>query len=186
MWTFDPYTLSEDAKILAILEVLRGLCIMPTDLLLHPISQKPAMIIWRKGFFWSSALAHFFKDIKAYLIHPGPRPACCSCLRRLTVTPNCTTNCISGTLMPVELADCISHHQNVGSCRNDHGISPIWASSAVTMKCASLQKEETNALGEFRILELQCQVRNMSNFREELFGSNKQILIAASSYALYT
>ena len=51
MWTFDPYTLSEDAKILAILEVLRGLCIMPTDLLLHPISQKPAMIIWRKGFF---------------------------------------------------------------------------------------------------------------------------------------
>jgi len=52
-------------------------------------------------------------------------------------------------------------------------------------KC-DVDKEETNVLGEFRILELQSQAQNMSTFREELFGSNKQILIAASSYALHT
>jgi hypothetical protein len=33
MWTVDPHSLSEDAKILAILEILRGLRMTATDLL---------------------------------------------------------------------------------------------------------------------------------------------------------
>jgi hypothetical protein len=44
MWAADPRGLSEDAKILAILEILRGLRMTPTDLLLQSISQKPAMM----------------------------------------------------------------------------------------------------------------------------------------------
>ena len=51
--------------ILAILEILRGLRMTPTDLLLHSISHKPAMMIWRKGFFRSSALAHFLNVLEA-------------------------------------------------------------------------------------------------------------------------
>jgi len=42
MWAVDPYSLSEDAKILAILEILRGLRMTPTDLLLHSISHAGA------------------------------------------------------------------------------------------------------------------------------------------------
>jgi hypothetical protein len=65
MWTVDPCGLSEDAKIVAILKILRGLRMMPTDLLLYSISQKTAMMIWRKGFFRSSALAHCLNVLEA-------------------------------------------------------------------------------------------------------------------------
>jgi hypothetical protein len=56
-WTVDHCGLSEDIKVLAILKILRGLQMTVIDLLLCSVSQKPAMINWRKGFFRSSALA---------------------------------------------------------------------------------------------------------------------------------
>ncbi|KAG1869806.1 hypothetical protein C8R48DRAFT_699809 [Suillus tomentosus] len=65
VWTVDHHGLSEDIKVLAILEILRGLRMTVIDLLLCSVSQKPAMINWRKGFFRSSALARFLNVLES-------------------------------------------------------------------------------------------------------------------------
>ncbi|KAG1733362.1 uncharacterized protein EDB91DRAFT_1338115 [Suillus paluster] len=64
-WTVDHHGLSEDIKVLAILEILCGLRMTVIDLLLCSVSQKPAMINWRKGFFRSSALAQFLNVLES-------------------------------------------------------------------------------------------------------------------------
>lgn len=64
-WTVDHRGLSEDIKVLAILEIFRGLRMTMIDLLLCSVLQKPAMINWRKGFFRSSALARFLNVLES-------------------------------------------------------------------------------------------------------------------------
>ncbi|KAG2738147.1 hypothetical protein P692DRAFT_20882865 [Suillus brevipes Sb2] len=64
-WTVDHRGLSEDIKVLAILKILCGLQMTVIDLLLCSVSQKPAMINWRKGFFRSSALARFLNVLES-------------------------------------------------------------------------------------------------------------------------
>ncbi|KAG1876357.1 hypothetical protein F4604DRAFT_1680524 [Suillus subluteus] len=52
-------SLDEEAKILAVLKILRGLRMMFTDLILHLISQRPSMATWREGFVRSKVLVQF-------------------------------------------------------------------------------------------------------------------------------
>ncbi|KAG1744115.1 uncharacterized protein EDB91DRAFT_1346107 [Suillus paluster] len=58
-WMVNPSSLDEEEKILAVLKILRGLCMTVMDLMLHSISQRPSMATWREGFFRSKALVQF-------------------------------------------------------------------------------------------------------------------------------
>ncbi|KAG1879143.1 hypothetical protein F4604DRAFT_1753315 [Suillus subluteus] len=53
-WMVDPSSLDEEAKILAVLKILRGLRMSVMGLILHSISQGPSMATWKEGFFGAS------------------------------------------------------------------------------------------------------------------------------------